>query len=279
MTNKALLLLLAATACGPLGRPARTLSLTGEGFTGKKYYLGVAEYLDGFMGNETRYDVKHTHDIFASGAGGDYEATRLVDREVRAADVHAAWSAIGAKIKGDDMFVQYSSGHGYEGGLGIGVTYDEIRDNALSYGARETVVFTMACHSGALADSFREKQSDWGGFAAQGRSLFVMASSRADQLSSTGPGRDADEPGGPNGSAGSAFGHALWKGLSGEADGFVDGVRDGYVALGEIDAFVRHKTREIGGHDPVVAGVFQPGLIMNRVPSPAAMAAIMAAEE
>src|SRR5690606_28337925 len=84
--------------------------------------------------------------------------------------------------------------------------------------------------------------------------------------SSTGPGRDEDEPNGPNGSAGSAFGHALWKALIGDADGYVDGVKDGYLDLNEIIKFTTDKTRRIGGHTPVHTGSFNPHLVMNKVP-------------
>ncbi len=61
----------------------------------------------------------------------------------------------------DDMFVQYSSGHGSTSGLGVGVTYEEIRDNALAYPAKEIIIFIMACHSGGLVQSFNDKKDTW----------------------------------------------------------------------------------------------------------------------
>ncbi len=62
-----------------------------------------------------------------------------------------------------------------------------------------------------------------------------MASSRADEESSTGSGHDPDEPSGPNGSAGSAFGHSVWKALIGYADKTEHGGNgDGFVTLDEI---------------------------------------------
>jgi len=243
-------------------------SLTNYGYTGQKHYFGFAEQLDGFMGNETKFDVKHTHDIFTTTLGGEYKSNYLTDTYVDGAKIKGVWRRVGQEIKPDDMYVQYSSGHGFERGLGVGVSYDEIRDNALGFKARETIVFIMACHSGGLIDSFKRKESEWKNFREQGKALYVLASSRTDQLSSTGPGRDGEEPGGPNGSAGSAFGHALWKALIGHADGFVDGVADGFLALDEIDSYVKHKTKAVGGHDPVSTGSYEPGLIMNRVPAP-----------
>src|SRR5690606_16016738 len=72
----------------------------------------------------------------------------------------------------------------------------------------------------------------------------------------------------PSGSAGSAFGHALWKALIGEADGYVDGVKDGFIDLSEDEASTTMRTRQIGGHDPVYYGVTYKNLLMNEVTSP-----------
>jgi len=107
----------------------------------------------------------------------------------------------------------------------------------------------------------------------------VMSSARPDETSVTGPGTDDDEPNGPNGSAGSAFGYSLWKGLIGYSDGFVDGVKDGFISLGEIRDYTRWKTMDIGGHTPQITGVFNPSLIMNRVPSKAFLTTLKAASE
>ncbi len=87
------------------------------------------------------------------------------------------------------------------------------------------------------------------------RSLMVMSSSTVAENSSTGPGTDPDQPNSPNGSAGSAFGHALWKALIGYSDGALDGVKDGFLSLGEIREFTITKTKQVGGHTPDYTGV------------------------
>lgn len=257
------------SSCQP--RPAEGLarpsSLTGKDFAGKKYYLGFRETnVDttgtGSMENEVIFDVKHTQDIFTKQVGGNYIGKEATSAE----EVKSAWEDIGGKLTEKDMYVQYSSGHGGGGGLGIGLTWTEIRDTVLSYKAQELIVFLMSCESGNLVDSVNEKKSTWQDWGAQGRTLFVMTSSSASQSSSSGPGTDDDEPAGKNGSAGSAFGYALWKSLIGYADGDEDGVRDGFISLGEIVSFATKKTREVGGHTPQVTGVFNPNLIMNLVP-------------
>lgn len=249
--------------------PSFVRSLTGDDFAGEKYYIGWGAANSGdptMMHNEVKYDVLHTHDIFTNQVGGSYLGVTDIGPQVNRSIIMNRWQELGRKITAEDMFVQYSSGHGYSTGLGVGVSYNEIRDNALSYAAKEIVIFTMACYSGNLVNSFNAARSRWENFPSQGRSLLVMASSSASQTSSTGPGRDADQPGGPNGSAGSAFGHALWKALIGYADGYVDGVKDGYISMEEIVSFTKKKTRDIGGHTPQITGTYNGNVVMNRVP-------------
>ena len=277
--NLLLLLVLGATssACGllPQATPRSDVvlsSLDSLDAATKRYYLGWGEYLQGFMGNETQYDVKHTHDIFASGVGGDYEAQTLTGRSFSGGEVMTAMQAIAGKMTKDDMYVEYSSGHGYPGGLGVGMEYSDVAATALRMPAKEVVVFTMACFSGTLVEEFDRHKNEWQDWAKTGRTLFVMSSSTAQEESSTGPGIDPGENG-PEGSAGSAYGHSLWKSLIGEADGYLDGVKDGFVSLGEIAAYATAKTQIVGGHTPQVTGVYNPALIMNKVPSQATYAA------
>lgn len=256
---------LAGLRVTPVGPESR--SLTGVGYTGKKYYLGFGDHLSGFMGNEVKYDIAHTHDIFTKDVGGNYIGTKLVGPGMGGTALRQKWRELGSVMTSQDMYVQYSSGHGSHTGLMFGVSYDEIRDNALAYPASEVIIFTMACYSGNLVNSFDRKKSEWQGWQQQGRTLFVMASSKPNETSSTGPITDPQEPGGPAGSAGSAFGHALWKALIGDSDGHVDGVKDGFIALGEIRDFSTWKTKKMKGHTPVSTGSFHTALVMNRVPS------------
>lgn len=265
------LALAALTACGqrPVtsGGGAAAKSLTLADAPGKKHYFGWGQVLDGFMGNETKYDVKHTHDIFSSGAGGNYEATTLVEEDFGTREVQSSLKKIAEQTGKDDMYVQYSSGHGYEGGLAVGGDYSTMVDTLMSMKAKEVVVFTMACFSGSLVDEVKGRKSEWSDWKSQGRTLFVMSSSTAKQESSTGPRTDRQEQAGVDGSAGSAYGHALWKSLTGEADGALDGVKDGFISLGEIAVYATALTEEIAGHKPEVTGIYDANVIMNKVPS------------
>jgi len=249
-------------------------SLTGADYTGKKYYFGWGAAGQGdpsMMHNEVKYDVLHTHDIFTKSYGGNYIAEKLIGPSTSSSQIKSEWESLKSQMSSNDMYVQYSSGHGMPTGLGVGVTYNQMRDAALGFNAKEIIVMTMACHSGGLVDAFNAKKDVWGNWQSQGRTLFVLASSLKSETSSTGPGTDGDQPGGPNGSAGSAFGHALWKSLIGYADGYVDGVKDGFLSLEEIREHTIAMTKQVGGHTPVSTGSYYGSLVMNRVPPKAVL--------
>lgn len=254
-------------------------SLTDSNYTGKKYYLGFGDATGSpdEMVNEVHYDVKHTDDIFTKAIGGNYTPTTLFDDNANQTNITNAWSTISGQMTSNDMYVQYSSGHGYPGGLAVGVTHSQIADALLGMPAQEIIVFTMACYSGGLVDEMNSRKSTWQDWQSKGRTLFVMTSSTSDQESDTGPGTDPDEPNGPDGSAGSAFGFELWKALIGYADGYEDGVKDGFISLEEIRDYVVAKTIELstqegGTMNPPVTGVYKGNLIMNQVPPKAMLA-------
>ncbi len=249
--------------------PGSGRSLTSADYSGKKYYFGWGAAGQGdpsMMHNEVKYDVLHTHDIFTKNYGGGYQGDKLIGPNTSGSQIKGAWDSLKSQMGPQDMYVQYSSGHGMPTGLAVGVNYNQMRDAALSFNAKEVIILTMACHSGGLVDAFNAKKDVWGNWQAQGRTLFVLASSLKSETSSTGPGTDGDQPGGPNGSAGSAFGHALWKSLIGYADGYVDGVKDGFLSLEEIREHTIAKTKKVGGHTPVATGSYHGALVMNRVP-------------
>lgn len=256
-------------------------SLSNKDFKGKKHYFGWGVAANGdpnSMHNEVKFDVLHTHDIFTQRWGGGYIGNKIIG-QVSAKNVRDQWAALNERLSAEDMYVQYSSGHGFDKGLAIGITYEEIANQILKMKAKEVIVFIMACYSGGLINQLNARKSEWEKWRSEGRTLFVMASSPAHQTSSTGPGTDRDEPNNQNGSAGSAFGHALWKALIGYADGSIDGVKDGYISLEEIISYTTKRTQEIGGHKPVFTGVYTPSLIINRVPPKAYVSSLIHSSE
>jgi hypothetical protein len=260
-----------AAACGTHPQASGTKSLTGSDFHGKKYYFGWGMNDNGNdeMDNEVKYDVVHTDNIFTKDVGGDYIGTTLIGQDqVNGDTIKQGWKTIAAEMQPGDMYLQYSSGHGYEGGLAAGVNYDDIVNATLNTPAKEVVIFTMACFSGGLVDTFNNHKDVWGNWQSQGKTLFVMASSKADEESSTGPGTDPDEPNGPDGSAGSAFGHSLWKALIGYADKSASGGNgDGIITLGEIVKYVSADTQQEGNQTPVWTGAYDENLPIAKVPT------------
>ena len=261
---------LSLSSCGSGNGQNDLQSITDTDWAGKKYYFGWGAAFGGDptgMHNEVKYDVLHTHDIFTQNIGGSYLGTKQIGSTVNGTNIRNEWTRVSQQIKPEDMYIQYSSGHGSQSGLAVGVSYNEMRDRALAMNAQETVIFTMACYSGNLVDSFERVRDQWSNFQARGKTLLVFASSQSGQTSSTGPGTDPDEPQGPNGSAGSAFGHAVWKGIVGYADGTVDGVKDKKTTLEELIKYTVAKTKAIGGHTPKYTGVYDPKLVMTLTPT------------
>jgi hypothetical protein len=253
-------------------------SITDGSYSGHKYYFGWGDATGSpdEMVNEVHYDVKHTNDIFTKDIGGAYLPTTLFDSNANGTAIPQTWQTLTQKMTADDMYVQYSSGHGYQGGLAVGVTDDQVVNAVLGMPARELIVFTMACFSGGIVDTFNQHKSTWQDWQSKGRTLFVLTSSSADVESQTGPGTDPGEPNGPDGSAGSAFGFALWKALAGEADGFEDGIKDGFISLSEIRDYTTWRTQQVTSSEqtPVFTGVYNDNLIMNSVPTAAQLAAL-----
>jgi hypothetical protein len=155
-TSLALGFILALAGCGAVSNQGDLASITDPDWAGKKYYFGWGAAAGGDpsnMHNEVKYDVLHTHDMFTKNVGGNYIGTKQIGSTVNGTSIRNEWTRIKQEIKPEDMFVQYSSGHGSTSGLAVGVSYNEMRDRALALNAKETVIFTMACYSGNLVDS------------------------------------------------------------------------------------------------------------------------------
>jgi hypothetical protein len=265
----------------------------------KKYFFGFRQVLDvKNMDNETFADNKHLADIAKDANGGGYvtdpklklgflevgdggaAALALAGEEDNASAVQSELQWVIDNIKPGDMYLEMSAGHGYEkdqnggGGLAVGVTHEQVRDavvKMLDKGAKEVVIFMMACYSGGLIDAFQndprlfkdgkpvEKYKD--------RTIFVMSSSESDKTSSTGDNGVDKKTGRGAGSDGSAFGNALWRAMRGDAD--KAGNDDGVVTLKEIVDFVVPETQALGGDEQkpqVLKGFYDDNLPMKCIP-------------
>lgn len=231
----------------------------------KKYFFGFHQKLSGFMGNETFYDLKHVSEALTSDQTNGYETHLLTRDDSESIDerIQSGWDSIGEKITDQDVYVQYSSSHGFPGGLAFNAaTYGNMRNQIRKFNAKITFIMTMACYSGSMIEEFN-RNSGFDDWKAAGKTLLLFTSSKASETSSTGPMEDPDESG-PEGSAGSAFGHYLWKGLAGGADGAYDGFKDGLVELDELIYFATRETREAFGHTPQYYGFNFEGVVVSR---------------
>lgn len=270
MTVRTMTLLLAclmAAACksGSLrslqGKSLTTIDDDARNASRTKFFFGFREILDDpEMNNETYADNRHIKDMALDANGGGYKANPAFKEGFLetyngqgSQQIAAEYNRIINSVKPGDMFLQMSSGHGYEGGaraggLAVGATHEEIKTYALKMldkGAQEVVIFMMACNSGGIVDAF--SAADLSRY--EGKTIFVMASSAADVNSSTGD-MSVDPTIGGQGSTGSAFGNSLWKALQGAADINKDGV----ITLQEIIDYVVPATENLGGHKPQYLG-------------------------
>lgn len=160
----------------------------------------------------------------------------------------------------NDTFVMYSHGHGYPRGTFFG-TWSEFADRILALPARHVVIFTMACHSGALTDALKQRKAEWAGRSRDGRSLVVLTPASAVQIAGPSPVRGVGNP----------FTYAITTAAQGAADGFPGGDKNGRVEMQELVDYVLKTTQEKSqrqGQSPQFAGDFPAGAVF--VSSPAA---------
>src|SRR4051812_4793464 len=109
--NKSIVIIATLSACASLfscgmhkshiDDVSEVRSLTGIGYTGKKYYFGwgMNDNGNGEMDNEVKYDVKHTNDIFTKNIGGDYLGTTLIGQEaVNGSAIKSEWRTLASQM-------------------------------------------------------------------------------------------------------------------------------------------------------------------------------------
>jgi hypothetical protein len=185
------------------------------------------------------------------------------------------------ELTGNDTIVIYSHSHGRKnteeqglGGLALDDPWTEVpptitwldwssyADLLLDLPAKNVVVLTMACFSGALVDFLNESPTAerWLDRREQGRNFVVITSQNAEEFSS--PSRIDGEIINP-------FTYALIQAFEGEADGYraqsEDGNADGILVLSEFVDYVLSETRKYPAAadpenipDPQVTGSYDP---------------------
>lgn len=239
-------------SCNALApREGRLTSLTPSGDPTKKIFFGFGDPNSGRVGseqfNEPRFDLRHLQNIFGHIYGGNYRTKLIFDADHFTHDaILKKMDEINQELGDAGMYAQYSATHGFPedlknglpGTLHVppaGISHIEMRDKILSFKAKEILVFTMACYSGGLVEAFKKNEAEWRPlFEKQKRTLFIMSSSKANEVSDTGPGQDINDPYNIVGDGGSLFGYYVWRGLTGLADTG----HDGYITLGELRDYV-----------------------------------------
>jgi len=178
-----------------------------------------------------------------------------------------------SSLGGGDTFVMYSHTHGTDAGLMIdfapqsaagALGWNDLAGAILALPARNVVVFTMSCHSGHLADALSALASTWKGQrVSAGRNLIVLTSVSSDQVSgATNYSTDTNAIGHP-------FTYAVRTALAGQADGFLDGVRNGTIEMDELVQYVLKTTKEKSTDqlaEPRLAGEYDPKAVFAPVP-------------
>jgi hypothetical protein len=201
-------------------------------------------------------------------AGPGVTATEVLvgAAEVSPAIVRAKLWEYQQTLQGADTFVIYSHGHGGAKGLALAfdktpsdlLRWQEYADLLLSLPAKNVVVFTMACHSGALADVLKQEPfaSRWLGRSKSGRSFVVLTAVASDETATATDGRIGDPS-----AIGNPFTFAVRTAIDGQADGFAGtasaGSGDGWTSLRELVdyvVFTAHEKARSDDHHPQFAG-------------------------
>jgi hypothetical protein len=270
---KAFLAMLAVSLLGCLPRTesgSSVRSITGAEFKGKKYYFAFNGGDTGSLSPtvfEPMFDAHNLGAVFSRSNGGNYSTDITYDTtRVTGEFLMAKLDEYAAKLGPDDMFIMYTGSHGSRDGLylrGETIPYEKIVEKVMKFRAKEVLIFMMACHSGAFSDAITTRHSEYAQWSRSGRTLFVLASSQANQTSSTFPspqqeGVYKDSLNVP-GNTGTAYGNVLWRAIRGDADANADKK----VTLKETYDYVVRNTEQLAGHRPAFAGDFPHDLVLT----------------
>lgn len=209
--------------------------------------------------------------VLSSAVAGGRVATADVvvgASEVSPAVIRARLEAYRQTLEATDSVVIYSHGHGSTKGLVLAfdraptdmLRWHEYADLLLRLPAKNVVVFTTACHSGALADVLKSEPfaSRWQGRSKAGRSFIVLTAVAADESATATDVRIGDPS-----AIGNPFTYAVRTAIDGQADGFVGtastGPADGITSLRELTDYVlftAHEKARTDDHHPQLAGEF-----------------------
>jgi hypothetical protein len=199
--------------------------------------------------------------------------------QISVASLRARLAAYRDSLRPEDTFVMYSHTHGGSPGILIDFEGKQKQDPTIAYSwnalaedivalpARSVIIFTMACHSGYLAEAVKALAARWQGQrASSGRNLIVLTSVSKDQLSTAT--NNSTDPA----AIGNPFTYAVRTALGGAADGTVDGSEDERITLEELVQYVLRTTKQKSKDqlaEPQLAGEYDRGAVFAAVPAAA----------
>jgi hypothetical protein len=205
-------------------------------------------------------------------AGGNFHLEILTDpKTIHNESIEARLRSYRQELSGQDCMILYWHVHGVPKGLLLNFDqaqrkpwqWREVASAILDLPAREVIVLAMSCHSGYLIEELNGRKAAFEGRVREGRTFFVMASCRTNQLSGA-----AAAP-----AIGNCFAYAISEALQGKADGYGEtSAPDGKITLREFAAYVQARTVELSPnkYSPVFTGSYQPEFVLKTVaPVPA----------
>lgn len=197
--------------------------------------------------------LRAVSDAFAARG---FEVDLIPATNLTARLVHERFAHYTRSLGTNDTFVIYSHGHGYPRGTFFD-NWSDFASRVLALPARDVVIFTMSCHSGALTDALQRRRAEWTGRSREGRSLVVLTPAAAEEIAGPSPERTIGNP----------FTYAITTAAHGAADGMSGTSKNGELEMQELVDHVLKVTHDKSrgrSQTPQFAGEFPTNAVFLR---------------
>jgi hypothetical protein len=250
--------------------PGETVSAAAKTPTRRQYFFAFGKAAPGNPPVMTRRLTKAIEGVEKGiNAKGNFHLEILTDpKAVHNDSITARLRFYHHELCNQDRIILYWHVHGVPRGLLLNFDqpqrkpwlWQDVATAILDLPAREVIVLAMSCHSGYLIEELNARKASFEGRVRDGRTFFVMASCRTNQLSGA-----AADP-----AIGNCFGYAISEALQGKADGYGESAAaDGKITLKEFTAYVQARTMELSPdrnkHSPVFTGSYQPEFVLKTI--------------
>ena len=269
------LLALAAMCAASAASPGEAVSAAAKTPAGRQYFFAFGKAAPGNPPVMTMRAAKAIEGVEKGiNAEGNFHLEILTDpKAIHNDSITARLRSYRQELASQDRIILYWHVHGTSKGLVLNydqpqrkpLPWRDVVSAILDLPAREVIVLAMSCHSGCLIEELDARKAAFEGRVREGRTFFVMASCRTNQLSGA-----AADP-----AVGNCFGYAISEALQGKADGYGESAAaDGKITIKEFADFVQARTMELSPdrnkHSPVFTGSYQPEFVLKTLaPAPA----------